>query len=292
MAEFSLAPFASLIQLWAGICLLFFYEKLLEKSPIEEYQSKKKEKYNNMLESFLGRNQAFLDEKFLLKGYDIIKENNWPQFYKTIQNFATIGFLYSVFLLAYIGIENTNEYQGHYQTLQILNFCILGYSLAAWLMYKTKIFKGYLSATIFFIFLLILFHTFTYVNNTCISYGLCIGLFWSKTNIYILTLFTCFSGVFITLLQITAELFHSYWIGKGLKRIDYTTNSLTDYLLGIKKSSDLPKNIRKKAAKYMVDKGIDTVSFDDFVKSEIQKVYSSFINPWYINWYLKIKKQF
>lgn len=43
MTELLLTPFAALIQLWAGICLLFLYESLLTKSPISSFQNKNKE---------------------------------------------------------------------------------------------------------------------------------------------------------------------------------------------------------------------------------------------------------
>ena len=41
MNGLTLAPFASLIQLWAGICLLFFYEPILEKFPLVKAQNEK-----------------------------------------------------------------------------------------------------------------------------------------------------------------------------------------------------------------------------------------------------------
>ena len=159
MEEISLMSFVSLIQLWAGICLLFFYEPLLEKFPLVEYQKRKE----SLFSSFLGKNQGFIDDESLGKGYKAI-DSRWDLFHKTIQNFATLGFLYCIFLLAFVGIENVGTYENRYQALQVMDVCIIAYSLLAWLCYKTKWLKGYRSAIVFFVILLAFFHCFDSIN--------------------------------------------------------------------------------------------------------------------------------
>lgn len=43
-----LSDFAPLIQLWAGICLLFYYEKeILNESPLEKFQQKISDQFDN-----------------------------------------------------------------------------------------------------------------------------------------------------------------------------------------------------------------------------------------------------
>lgn len=69
MDDIMLVNFAPLIQLWAGICLLFFYEPILKNFPL----SKLYEEKQNLIVSFLGKYQAYLDDEKLMKGYRMIR---------------------------------------------------------------------------------------------------------------------------------------------------------------------------------------------------------------------------
>lgn len=288
MEEISLVSFSSLIQLWAGICLLFFYEPLLEKFPLVEYQKRKEALFS----SFLGKNQGFISDESLRKGYEVI-DSKWDLFHKTIQNFATLGFLYCVFLLAFIGIESVPMYEKHYQALQIMDVCIITYSLFAWLFYKTKWLKGYKSAIILFVILLIFYHLCDSINNIFVSKGIVVGYFWMKSHIYVLTLFTCFSGAFITLAHVFLEWVHSICIEKRLKKINATTDVLTDYLTGLSDTSAFPSKLQKKAAEYLIKDGkMDLARLNQFAAEEIQNTYNSFICPWYVNLYNGLIKRF
>ena len=100
-----LVNFAPLIQLWAGICLLFFYEPILKNFPL----SKLHEEKQNLIVSFLGKYQAYLDDEKLMKGYKML-EDKWDIFYQTIKNLASLNFYFSLVVLAYIGIESHNYY--------------------------------------------------------------------------------------------------------------------------------------------------------------------------------------
>ena len=286
MEEISLISFSSLIQLWAGICLLFFYEPLLERFPLVEYQKRKE----LLFSSFLGKNQGFIDDDLLGKGYEAI-DSRWDLFYKTIQNFATLGFLYCIFLLAFIGIENVETFENHYQALQIMNVCIITYSLFAWLCYKTKWLKGFKSAIIFFVILLILFHLFDSVNNFFVSKGIVVGYFWTKSHIYVLTLFTCFSGAFITLAHVFFEWVHSVYIERQLKKVTATTNELANYLTGVSDTSAFSAKLQRKAAAYLIKDGkMDLARLKQFAEEEIKNTYNSFIRPWYKNLWFKLQE--
>lgn len=280
MNGLTLAPFASLIQLWAGICLLFFYEPILEKFPLVKAQNEKEK----LLKSFLGKSQAFLDESALNKGYKLL-DNNWSLFYRTIQNFATIGFFYSVFLLCFIGIENIDACSEKYKALQIMDVSILLYSLTAWLIYKTKWLKGFTCAIIFSALLCIFFHHFETVNSFCIRKNIVLGHFWEKSDIHILTLFTCLSGAFISFIQILIQLVRLSYLKYRLGKVNATIDVLASFLIGETKSSNFPTKLQEKAAKHFIKNEMDPASINQFAKAEIKNIYNSFVNPWYVNLY-------
>lgn len=49
-----LQGFAPLIQLWAGICLLFFYESLLDKSPFSSLCKEIRQLYQDFINQYNG----------------------------------------------------------------------------------------------------------------------------------------------------------------------------------------------------------------------------------------------
>lgn len=76
MDEIALINFAPLIQLWAGICLLFFYEPLLTKFPLTKLQEEKQ----TLITDFLGKYQAYLTNEQLAEGYKMLK-STWDIFF-------------------------------------------------------------------------------------------------------------------------------------------------------------------------------------------------------------------
>ena len=115
-----LTGFAPLIQLWAGICLLMFYEKFLEETPFLKIIKK----ISKVSEKFGMNFQSIIKQKGVEKLEDIYK-NDWKCVHKTIKNMAFVSFTYAVILLCFIGIEGIDYYNNTYfYSLEILDFIV------------------------------------------------------------------------------------------------------------------------------------------------------------------------
>ncbi len=92
----NLFNFAPLIQLWAGICLLFFYENLFHVTPFENFVNKYEYKLNMFLQHY-GELKEYPKPNYAYYW----KQRIWP----AIQCLACLLFCFSIILLLYIGIN-------------------------------------------------------------------------------------------------------------------------------------------------------------------------------------------
>lgn len=81
----SLTPFAPLIQLLAGIYLLFFYEQLLSKSPLHATRERIRNQYQNFLFNYV----ELLPHDAVGKADSLIK-NVWSDFLLAIRNISAL----------------------------------------------------------------------------------------------------------------------------------------------------------------------------------------------------------
>lgn len=282
MNEIELINFAPLIQLWAGICLLFFYEPLLTKFPLTKLQEEKQ----TLITDFLGKYQAYLTNAQLAEGYKML-QNTWDIFYKTIKNLAALGFYYAIVILAYIGIEKHSTYGNYYQALQILDSCIILYTLIAWLCYKTEFFIKYLNSVVIIILLVIIFHFYIPINNFFTNKICVVGHFFSKSDTSIFTLFTCILGLIVTLIHISILSIQIYYTKNKIKKIDMNAENLNAVLTGSKNIGDIQKELKQKTLNYLTTNGFPQTPIEyqtklsEFVKNEIQEEFNSFISHWY-----------
>ena len=145
-----LREFAPLIQLWAGLCALFFYQSLLKKSPLHTYRNSIKELYDG----FIMKYSIFIPADKQLQGDEYV-EDKWKNLLPTIKNMAILCFFYSAFILVYIGIENCSLYEHYYQVFQVLNIIISVYFILAMLFPKCKIFHSIYTVYIIVVFIII-----------------------------------------------------------------------------------------------------------------------------------------
>lgn len=282
MDEIALINFAPLIQLWAGICLLFFYEPLLTKFPLTKLQEEKQ----TLITDFLGKYQAYLTNEQLAEGYKMLK-STWDIFYKTIKNLAALGFYYAIIILAYIGIENHPMYRDYYQALQILNSCIILYTLLTWICYKTKFFVKYMNALVVIIILMIIFHFYHPINDFFTSKIGTLGCFLSKSETSIFTLFTCILGLAVTLIHILILSVQIYYTKSKIKKIDINAESLNAVLIGSKNMDEIKNGPKTKSLNYLAMNGFPQTAMEyqtklsNFVRNEIQEEFNSFIFHWY-----------
>lgn len=290
MNEIVLINFAPLIQLWAGICLLFFYEPLLKKFPLTQLQEEKQA----LIRDFLGKYQAYLTNEQLERGYKML-ESKWDVFYKTIKNLAALNFYYAIVILAYIGIENHFIYGNYYEALQILNSCIILYTLLAWICYKTIFFVKYINAITFTILLLIVLHYYLPINDFFKTNVGTIGNFFSKSETSIFTLFTCIIGLVVTIIQVLIHSIQIFYTKNKIKKIDINAKNLSAVLMGTKNINEMKRELKNKSLNYLTKDGFPTsaieyqIKLSDFIRKEIQEEFNSFISHWYTLYLDKFK---
>ncbi len=283
-----LQDFAPLIQLWAGICLLFFYESLLNKSPFSSLCAEIRGLYTD----FKNRYNGLIPDN-AISADDYVKDHWSNNFVPTIKCVASLCFFYSAFILAFIGIE-TNPHYGatYYCALQVMNTIVWLYLAAAILFYRLHIFHRFSTSIVLSILLLIYFHFHFAINNFFLSYHLYIGYIWNKSYITIYTVFTCIGGVIL----ICFRLFLSWIVlqcQKGsVNNIDKKFRIFADYNLGKIKRDGLPKKELNRIMKRCNEKfnnekinAIDSTVFLHSMKEEVAKEYKDFTNKWWIKLY-------
>lgn len=282
-----LQGFAPLIQLWAGICLLFFYESLLTNSPFTALCNNIKSLYEDFKNQYNG-----LIPEDAISADQYVKDLWSSNFVPTIRCVASLCFFYSVFVLAFIGLEANPNYEGeHYYALQIMNSLVWCYLVAAISFYKLKIFHGFSSSIIFSVLLIVYFHFHIVVNDFFTSF-VCIGNFWTKSSITIYTVFTCIGGV----LLVCGRLFISWLVlqcqRKSVSNIYKEFEIFTDYNLGKIKRDALPKKKLGRIMKRCIDKfnkgdikAIDSTAFLNEMNAEIKEEYKEFTKQWWIKLY-------
>lgn len=157
-----LGNFIQLIQLWAAICVLFFYQRLLEVSPILN----KLIELDKIFKNFIGSHQDVAtfnksNQEFI---YDPTK---WNDFVPRIRNMAAMTFFYCVFLLFYIGIERSLEdfYPVKHPSFLICsNILIIIYVIVCSLK-DHRMFQKYWAPVLYIIAILVFFISYKFLHN-------------------------------------------------------------------------------------------------------------------------------
>lgn len=199
--ELSLASFSPLIQLWAGICLLFFYMEFLGKSPLHDRKEKIIEKCEKCYELFVTKYQNLSPENLDLSFLPEVRESEstrWATIKTDVFNLGKFGFLHSVLVLVYIGFENFLPCKGLYPALLIVNLIALIYIVLNFFAYKSSIIqKPWLLYCCFGLmcFCLAFFLSLPEeIRERIIAFGVC------RTAVTLLTLFVCILAYMIVAL--------------------------------------------------------------------------------------------
>ena len=277
-----LSGFAPLIQLWAGICLLFFYEGLLKESPLDAYRKETKNLYDN----FMTKYQDYIDTDKMPQ-CDYYLGTKWEDFLPTIKNMAALSFFYSILVLAYIGIEHNPLYTDRFMALQITNVAILLYMLLSIFRTHWKIFHTYITPIIFFSAILIYFHFFPALNEWFVNSVFCFGESWSRSVITVTTIFTCVIGLFLILIHLGVD----YVVLTRRKQSFTTISKNYEWLVNVRMKmasiTDLPDNLKKKFSKRISEGVLNEGDFtaemlNKYISEEINEELDSFTTPWYI----------
>lgn len=238
-----LTPFAPLIQLWAGICLLFFYETLFKRSPLSGLVYKLKilhEEFRLLYIDFIPKEELMDDNEFASDKWD---EYTLP----TIKNIAALTFFYCVFILVYIGTENSYGINREYvYALQPINIAVFVYILSASIFFKCKLFHTYWTPVCAIALLILYFHIFRPVNDFFIESNLSFGDFWSISQINVATLITLFSGLALVALRLASIGVSLALKKRSVNKLDSNCRDLMAVRVRVKKLKDLPKPLLKK----------------------------------------------
>lgn len=280
-----LQGFAPLIQLWAGICLLFFYESLLTVSPF----SKLRDSVRNLYKNFLNQYNGLLPTD-AIDANEYVKDLWSGNFVPTIKCVASICFFYSAFILAYIGIEPTTlSYVG---ALPIMNTLVIAYVILAMLLYKKPIFHGFTTSVIFAAFILLYFHFHQSINGFFVNHNVVLGEQLSISNTTIYTLFTCIIGIIVVCGRMALSWAILRLQRRSVSKIYQLFFIFAEYTLGIRGIDQLPKSIREQVMTNCSKKftngeipNIDTEIYLKTLKEYISKRYYEFTKKWWIGLY-------
>lgn len=126
--------FTPLIQLWAGICLLFFYQPFLKRFPLRAQLFKISDEIDLLFNVEL---QGVLIDESGRPKY-LYTRINWDEFFLNIKNMAALTFFYCIFLLTYLGIEkNYNDrHLFFYHSQDTLFLCVVNIAIIVYLLHR------------------------------------------------------------------------------------------------------------------------------------------------------------
>lgn len=233
--------FAPLLQLWAGICLLFFYEKLLlANNPFEQSKQKCVKKiydaYGRMRRMAMTRFQSYYmdsttEQMTLPLQLQQLKDSNsdkkldkyWMKFRRYIYNTAIVSFFYAIIVMCVAAAEKYNYLviNNYYKVLVVTNSMVVLHFLIISVTYKSRFSQCIWTHVcfIFSVFLYIHFHMqlrdFVYLKFN-ISPWCNIG----SGKVVIWTLASCLTGMIFILINISLARIHTWIKSRLADRID------------------------------------------------------------------------
>ena len=304
-----LGYFTPLLQLWTGICLLFFYLKLLENSPLKSHINKvnksSKEKSKDILNKFQGN--ISIDDKNLT-----LVSTNWKEFVPRIKNIAALTFFYCLFLLYILCVgrySNANDRETNCVYLLTTSsfifvyiICCSFFNLKIGKTNQVKIFHNYLTPIIYILLLSpFYFICFEDIENWYLE-KLGYDNLYLTNIISICVLLTCGLGIMSVLIYIIKD-----WVIIEYKKIklDILTKNVKRYyeaMLHKNPMNELPrsyqKKIKNKLSKQLVEAGqVTRKEMEKFIEEEIQEEYKKIFKRKgrkrkTLKWVKKLKKYF
>ena len=126
MIDLSPIDIIPLIQLWATISVLFFYQPFFQKHPLEPQL----DKLNKSLEQFYELLQGYISED--ISSYISVK---WDKFFLSIKRMTSSVFFYSIFLLFYLGLLKGKQPEGIYHSKDIFFLASTNILMVFWVLW-------------------------------------------------------------------------------------------------------------------------------------------------------------
>ena len=289
----TLSNFAPLIQLWAGICLLFFYETLFKESPLANIVEGLKKLHRNFVLQYID----IIPKEEVMDVNEIAKDNWEEHLLPTIKNIASLTFFYAVFILFFIGIENHKHLgQESVFALQPINCFILLYLLSAAIFVKTKLFHTYWTPVICFAALVLYFIWFKDIDNFFISYVYCFDENLSRSEIVIFTLITLFSGLLLVIGRIFMVWINLKSKRSSIEKLDRNCKELVAVRMKLRPLNQLPKKLLEKIQP-KINERIDgrtkdtNIVLQESIAEEILDEYKTLKSGWIQSKQFSLKKE-
>lgn len=239
--ELYLYNFAPLIQLWAGICLLFFYEKLFrENNPFEKWKKscagKVVQIHNVIRQKAATRYQSFfigkdIPEKLKEETLGGIEDPYWLIFRKYIYNTAILSFFYAIIVLIYIGVEKYKfliDFQ-YYTVLLVLNTAIIFYFIVLTVFYRKERMQKLINHAVFLLFLVLYLHLHRHLMSFLAELNVIGRWQISQTWTTIYTIAACLSGMICVLLNVVLVKIDLWSKNRDAKNLEDKFDRLTTF---------------------------------------------------------------
>lgn len=236
-----LSNFVPLIQIWAGICLLFFYEKLLlSNNPLEKSRQKCVEKiyeaYNLMRRRAIGKYQSYFinndtgDMEIpqelpspLNTNQERMPDKYWLRFRKYIYNTAIVSFFYAIIVMFIAGVERYDYLVNNnfYKVLLITNSMLILHFIIASITYKRNFSQRILPHVCFLLSVMIYIHIHMQLRDIVYT-KLGVSPWCSVGNgpVVIFTLASCLSGLALIIVNILFARFHTWQEEYAVNKLD------------------------------------------------------------------------
>lgn len=270
---FELTNFAPFVQFVAGIYLVFLYDEVFKCNPLKAQVNS----LDQLLHELVNENQGFLSEEEAARTVEFKakRDSRWEDRYYSLKRISFSSFLFSLFLLFYIGVEKWMLGNDWEQSLIMPSIVLILYnSILFFVPGKDSFFKNDRFAGFLFISLLAYVILFCLLDN-------CIDIFplWNKTLVYCIALFSMSFGMLLYAGNLIHKCVKFAKIEHRMKVIRRKMNLYISIKMGIKKFDALgwvDRYIIMKKAFESNGKITDVV--DEFIRDTFKKSFNKIIS--------------
>lgn len=281
-----LTSFAPLLQIWGGICVLFFYTALLAKSPLENKWLKslgalRKCSFSLLTPKYKELLPEGINPDSLIRS---IKKNAksrstgplWQIVRRAVYNLAKFVFFHVIILLLYIGFECFSPFKEMYHALLLTNLIAVLYIVLNFGLYKKRLIQSDWGLYLFVGLMVVCLIFYPIIYNKCVFFrNLIIRVGISRTAVtYITLLLSTISYLIALLAYIIRGVITIGKCNRAIKRItrdfDYwTAIPLKIIPLRIRVKLLFPKN----DGDYLRRTGRDQI--EEYLKEEIKALLTT-----------------
>lgn len=263
-----LSHFSPLIQLLAGIYLLFCYERIFDNNPLHS----KLDEAKSRLSQFKQQYQLYVTDNIELTGLFTKAEKRWDNNLSALKRIYSILFFYCIFILFYAGFDTLNvaNKQNFHHGLQAGSVLVFLYVITLWATAQYSIWikrKRFLILTI--VCFLLLFHFYGIANEFFVQRG--VGVEWANRNTCISSIILSVSGFIVIGFIYVYSYLRVEVLNRNIDRLFQETKQLIDNLFTKKELKGLPIEKKVEIAERMIGQSqtIEEI-FESVIKKNIE----------------------